>query len=474
MVRQSVRTYGLIAGGLLAAIGTCVAQGTGAGSGTGTGAGSGTGTGTPPEAPETTPESSGKPAEQGTEQAPVPGAVATPAPTPAPTPPPSFQFFPYFRSTLANAEGGRRARPFILPGAPAKYRLGNEPEHYGEFTFIGNHTLNNGMTLSAVTMVALNGQVNRFPFLADIDKSSNRSFAQAYVQATNVPGLEGARLWAGRIYYRRVDIHINDFFYWNPSGQGVGIENLKLGRLRYSYAFFDKEAGVQGDRPDLSDRHDFQVSGITTNANGELQLGLSYVQGKGSGSHNGWSLTAQHRQSKVLGGTFRSAVQYGVGPGSGYAGLAAQAGDITQDSSSRSFRVINLLTRESSPHFNTQVAAVYQHNRRTSDNVQEWISLGARPVYAFSDHFKLALEVGHDLVKPYTGDTRTLTKITLAPILSKGRGFYDRPELRFFVTYARWNEAAQDAADVGSALSTTGPYGNDRDGLTFGVHLEWW
>jgi len=127
-------------------------------------------------------------------------------------------------------------------------------------------------------------------------------------------------------------------------------------------------------------------------------------------------------------------------------------------------------------NFNGVLLGVYQRNRNTSDGVREWTSLGTRPVYAFTDHFKLALELGHDRIKPDPGgDTRTLTKITIAPILSPGRAFYDRPELRLFYTYARWNGAAQGAATAGSALSPTGPYGSERDGSTYGVQYErWW
>lgn len=431
----------------------------------------GTGTGTPPTAPGTTPESSGKPVEQ----APAPDTTPPPAttPTPAPRRPSKFEANGYIRSTFANTDNGDNAKPFQLPGAPTKYRLGNEPEHYGEFTFTGNHNLQNGMTLGVVTMIGVNGEVNNLPYLADIDRSPNSRFAQLFLQAGNIAALGGARVWAGRIYYRRTDIHISDFFYWNPSGDGLGIENVKLGGQSYSYAYF-RNNGV--NTPHTADRHDFQVGEITTNPNGELRLGLSLVQGRGGGAHDGYSITAQHRQERVAGGATRLVLQYGVGPGSGYAGLAAQTGDLSLGSRSRSFRVIPSLRWQNAAHnFNGMLLGVYQRNRNTSDGVREWTSLGARPVYAFTDHLKLAVEIGQDRINPYAGDARTLTKITVAPILSQGWAFFNRPELRLFYTYARWNRAAQSAAATGGALSTTGPYGSDRDGSTYGVQLEhWW
>ncbi len=43
---------------------------------------------------------------------------------------------------------------------------------------------------------------------------------QAYLSADNLSILNGGRFWLGRRYYKREDIHITDFFYWNPQGLG--------------------------------------------------------------------------------------------------------------------------------------------------------------------------------------------------------------------------------------------------------------
>ena len=37
------------------------------------------------------------------------------------------------------------------------------------------------------------------------------------------------RFWAGQRYYRRHDIHINDFYYLDMSGYGGGVEDVPLG-----------------------------------------------------------------------------------------------------------------------------------------------------------------------------------------------------------------------------------------------------
>ena len=38
-----------------------------------------------------------------------------------------------------------------------------------------------------------------------------------------------ATFWAGARYYDRHDLHINDFYYRDPSGLGGGVEDIALG-----------------------------------------------------------------------------------------------------------------------------------------------------------------------------------------------------------------------------------------------------
>ena len=43
-------------------------------------------------------------------------------------------------------------------------------------------------------------------------------------------------LWAGKRFYQRHDIHMNDFYYWDISGPGAGVENIDLGFGKLSVA----------------------------------------------------------------------------------------------------------------------------------------------------------------------------------------------------------------------------------------------
>jgi len=59
----------------------------------------------------------------------------------------------------------------------------------------------------------------------------------------------------------------------------------------------------------------------------------------------------------------------------------------------------------------------------------------------------------------------------LAPTWSSGPGFWDRPELRLYVTTARWNDAANAAAGSGGL---TGLGDGATRGTSWGVQLETW
>lgn len=373
----------------------------------------------------------------------------------------------YFRAGLGSDTEGHHQACFQLPGAETKYRLGNECELYGEFS-LGQelHTFGNGAALRAVGMVSLYNRYGVSPTFSG-DNGATR-LPQFYAEAAQLPALNGGSAWVGRRYYRRNHIEITDFYYWDPSGLGAGLQDigLGLGDLTLSYGFF-REDDIE--QPHKASRHDLQLAGIHSNRQGQLQLGLSYVD-KPSGlteAHSGWSLTLQHQQQAVLGGQNRLALQYGQGPGVGL----GQTGPLDAGSERERWRLVEALNWQAGTRFNGQLLTVYQLDRRP-DGDQRWYSLGARPVYAFTDHWKLALDLGQDWVKPDNEATRTLTKATLALLLAAGRQFDSRPELRLFVTHARWNAAAQQAAGADDPLSRTGVYGSRRHGTTVGIQLD--
>ena len=382
----------------------------------------------------------------------------------------ALEFAGYLRSGVGNSLNGGKQSCFKLPGAEAKYRLGNECEQYAELELRQDvYSFDDGSVLSVDGMASLYNQYDRqLTFQGD---NGSARLPQLYAQWSNLPSLNGGSLWAGRRYYKRNDIHISDFYYWNQSATGAGIEDVLIGGLKYSYALSRKNNLYQEN---YVTRHDFNVAGFNTNPGGQLELGLSYLdKPERTDAHSGWAITAQHVQSEFLGGKNKFAVQYGEGSGTGL----GYTGDFRLDNSSKRYRIVEFFDWQVTPRFGGQVEAVYQKDFRPDGGNQEWLSLGVRPTYAISEQFKLVTELGHDQVKAADG-TRKLSKFTFAPTWSpKGPGFWTRPEVRLYYTYASWNAAAQRAAnefDAGSALSDSGAFGSARHGSNAGLQVEYW
>jgi maltoporin len=60
------------------------------------------------------------------------------------------------------------------------------------------------------------------------------------------------------------------------------------------------------------------------------------------------------------------------------------------------------------------------------------------------------MQLGHSVV-----DDRTLERITIAPEIAIGKGIYQRPVIRFYVTENMWNDANKSTTNANSLVSKT-------------------
>ena len=95
------------------------------------------------------------------------------------------------------------------------------------------------------------------------------------------------------------------------------------------------------------------------------------------------------------------------------------------------------------------------------------LSAGSKISYGIKKNFKLVSELGLSQYKPEGGATARLTKFTIAPTLSIDNTFWSRPELRLYVTSAKWNSAAGNV--TGNAA-----FANKTSGTSAGAQVEWW
>lgn len=421
----------------------------------------------------------------------------------------------YFRAGFgANIDQKGRQTCFgllsINGGLKAKYRLGNECEQWGE------------LELTTVVYKGDDGVVGRFhfmpvvyipttyggysPFMSitaqdqqmTLTQPFTVAFPNLYADLTGIDWLYGGKAWAGARYYKRESVYINDFFYWNPSGIGGGIEDaFQIGKIwadapdsikdvSFSYGAFALDGQPTGDNYlpqqfELGVRNDFQIRGFKPYAGSELQLGFEYIKdwsastdGNGGAitTYGGWGVTLQHIQ-QLLGGENKLVFQYGRGGGTGFGTLARfwyPDFSLSQDTSEWRFRFIELFTIQPVSWFGTQGVFVYQHDHLNGPSAGDWYSAGDRVSIGLLDHLKLLGEIGHDETRPTNGsDKRMLTKLSAALAIAGAKGFWGRPELRLYYTWAVWNANARTAhVDTGDVYLNT----NKLSGSIAGLQAE--
>ncbi len=404
-----------------------------------------------------------------------------------------FEFHGYLRAGfgLNGKEGEMEA--FKAPGAGAKYRLGNESETYGELEFTHNWLREDNPTMApyvrTTAMLSFStGQNDTYDSLNAQELGNDIALRQAFVEAGNVfTDAPDVRFWAGQRYYRRHDIHINDFYWLDMSGYGAGVQDAAfIGPSKLAVAWLGGSLDDYETDHGNAAKHtlDLRVYDIPAPL-GKMGVWLAYARSRGGDvldvadmdgdtfslpTSQGWAVGTMHRTEAeaFLGGYNEFSVQYGTGAAYNFASTIDVATPEIEDASR--LRITDHFTIEPSPWLSLQTAAVYQDTDYGGDDAgEQWTSFGLRPIFHITDTFSIALEAGVDFVdSDPLGVSDHLWKVTLSPQLSRGRKFFSRPALRAFITYAQWGSDFR--GKVGGNA-----YKDQLDGLSFGVQLEsWW
>lgn len=352
---------------------------------------------------------------------------------------------------------------FQLNGAASKYRLGNESDLYGEASLGIRTPLSGGSDFVAEVM--LNGWADSNLLVWGSDANDGGGVAQAYagIERLGSGATAESFLWAGRRYYRRRDVHMTDFYYENYSNDGIGLENVDLGALNLSTALFyhdDDDIDYQAGTLDLR-FHNIALGGAWL---GEVGISYTGTEGNDAPSDNdGFAIRLHAENVELPWGEWRNALMYGRGSGIGFDSSGNPG--VTMDDDR--WRFVSQALFTTTEEFQTQATAVWQRTEIDGDT-ETWWSVGARPQYNFTDDFGVAVEFGYDHVTPENGDSASLGKLTLAPFYSFGKtGFFARPQLRAFVTWASWSDPG--------VITQQAALGNATDGTTFGIQYEnWW
>ena len=417
----------------------------------------------------------------------------------------AVDFHGYARSGIGWTGSGGEQQCFQATGAQSKYRLGNECETYAELK-LGQEVWKEGdKSFYFDTNVAYSvAQQNDW-------EATDPAFREANVQGKNlIEWLPGSTIWAGKRFYQRHDVHMIDFYYWDISGPGAGIENVDLGFGKLSLAATrSQEAGgsyiftsndIYHDFKDTAnDVFDVRLAQMEINPGGTLELGVDYGRANKTdgysfadgASKDGWMFTAEHTQS-MLKGYNKFVVQYatdamttqgkGIPQGS-FTGnnydKDAEIGVVNNkiNNNGSLVRILDHGAISLGDSWDLMYVGMYQDIDRDDNNGTTWYTVGVRPMYKWTPIMSTLLEVGYDNVKSQkTDDTNNQYKITLAQQWQAGNSIWSRPAIRVFATYAKWDEKwGYDNGIAKSDTKATTYSRGDNDELSFGAQMEiWW
>jgi maltoporin len=376
----------------------------------------------------------------------------------------AFDFNGYFRGGPGTTNKNASRACYGLDGPGLKYRLGNECDIYGEFTFSESRKVD-GVEYKAALMTNLwNGRTD--------SGSASFGVAQMYVEGRGYDVAPEATFWVGK-KRDRADVHIVDTFFVEMNGVGAGFHGQPVGVGKLGMAYYHDDVvvpatGTGAARTVGVNRYNIDYADIPVNAGGKLRFVGTFTQGDFTGGTTGTGFTIQHNQENFLGlgGSNTFWVQFTQGS----TGLNMNFGNPTASSSASGLRVVESFTWQQGA-FGGQALALWQSDKDSNGKSTVSTSLGGRMSYAFTKNFKLLTELGISSKKPDGGAQQDLTKFTIAPTLSTGPGFWNRPELRLYMTTARWNNAANAAFGAGGL---TGNGDGKTSGTSVGAQVEVW
>lgn len=422
-----------------------------------------------------------------------------------------IDFHGYARSGIGRSGPGGDQIAFKAAGAPNKYRLMNETETYAELklgTMLSNE---DDVRFYLDTLLAYEvDQANDW-------EATSPAFREINVRATNLfkHTLPEASIWAGKRYYRRHDVHINDWYYWDVSGPGVGIEDINFGYGKFHLAWVrsepevkypEKGSGKATTSHVSTDIIDLRVTDIGIYENFDLEFGIDYGKGnppdklpdKEALNKDGWMVTAQLNYSNFIGGFNKFFVQYAAdaltGAGVGQSGTGVQSSEWYQGN--KMIRVGDYGLISPTDHLDilyvlawTQLDYDSNIQKRGKPDKRSWTTFGVRPIWKWTDITSTALELGWDKVSNgIQGEDSgkfsdsQLFKVTLAQQFHPRFGAFVRPVIRVGFTYASWDKPSCSGSKNtcptgldGDQTKIRNTFGNDSNGFTFGAQMEvWW
>ncbi|ELV8726949.1 carbohydrate porin [Vibrio fluvialis] len=406
----------------------------------------------------------------------------------------SFEFHGYARAGLLindNLNGATGTGPYMTAagalGAPVG-RLGLEDDNYLEANLIHNRTLDDGSTARFRIMLADSVETNN-EWTAD---DSQLNVRQVYAELANLSSFSGAfersTLWAGKRFDRdNFDIHFFDSDIVFLSGTGAGIYDVQFtDSWKANFSVYGRDFGeIDSSSTDVENyiatmnnrfgNFQLMVSGMTSSDNqGRDTDSASPSKRAENGVH---ALFAYHGESfyGLSDGFSKSGVLIGQGLGAELKGIGSN-GDLNDDAKAMRLFSYGVTRFADNWRIAPAVMAEYSQDRIKTNDEFKWASVNVRLAQELTQNFEMVYEGSYqymDLDNSVNKAKGSFYKATIAPTfkLATSAGFFDRPEIRFAVSYVDWSSALDDyAVSLDSDASTMGSGGE----TVFALQMETW
>lgn len=411
----------------------------------------------------------------------------------------SFEFHGYARSGLLindNRTGATGTGPYMTAagdlGAPVG-RLGLEDTNYLEANFIHNRQLDNGSSAMFKIMLA-DGVESSNDWTED---ESELNIRQLYAQFNGLPSFSGAfansTVWAGKRFDRdNFDIHFMDSDIVFLAGTGAGIYDVQLtDDWKANFSIYGRDFGsVESAGTDIEN-----YIATMNNHIGPWQFMLSVMDSKDnqqivvkdsddnvdanakatrraeSGVH---AMFAYHNDTFYgMKGSSKTGILLGSGLGAQLKGIGSD-GNLNNDA--KAVRVFSYGVADLNSTWSVAPAFMAEYSKdRIKDNDEfKWGTFNLRVQQSFNENFAMVYEGSYqymDLDNSVDSAKGSYYKATIAPTLklSTVAGFFDRPELRFAVSYVDWSNDLDNFAVSTSTGATT--MGNGGETI-FALQME--
>jgi maltoporin len=398
-------------------------------------------------------------------------------------------FLGYFRGgTGLNLQGGKQ-ECFNNQGIPGNFmRLGNECTFYGELALAFHHkrpTVGDSAFFRTQLRLMTGAEGTR-----QWEPAANRDINQieAYVVAGGLQEFP-ADVWVGKRFYRDVDLHIFDWYYYaDMSGVGAGLENIKLGTGSFAVAHLiqtNDDVDTNVGKPTLQ-AIDLRWRDVPAFGEQKINFWGVYAWAPGSSDGtteyvptNGYSI-ASRLNGPVAGGNNNTSLMFGKGTMKDFNIYGSSAVSGLSDNQNRAWNILFVedWTKEVTDRWAFMVGLAGEYGDTGDVNYKQryFYEAGIRPIYFVTDRFQWVFETGFSRIQDDTErdgsnplGARDMTRVTVAPQLSFSKSIWGRPVLRAFLTHSVWNSA--NSAKVATSAPT---FADKTAGTSFGYQFEAW